>query len=370
MGLPVIVDVGIGLIIIYLSAALIISGIQEILAAIFQWRAKHLRESILQIMLDHEANPEELKKAKEMRDKLYHNPLIQSMNHTSVSWTTKLWNRLLFKSSDDYKKLYENCNPAYIDNKTFANALIDELRKDSLKTLLENPPTTENIEKRAKVIKEIKQKIEENKQIPKSLNKSLNALADRAVIKAKEGENILLSFQKEIEDWYDSSMDRASGIYKRNSQLVAWFLALVLVIFFNLDSLSLTQKLLDDSTLRDILADSGSTLVINSKTDPNDPNSQLDPDRLQANINELFSDTLPIIPLYEDSSNFVSCNKPDHCSLSSVFSHQGTINFKGLLLALIGWMVTTLAVFMGAPFWFQLLSKFVNIRSNGNIPKS
>lgn len=165
-------------------------------------------------------------------------------------------------------------------------------------------------------------------------------------------------------------MDRASGIYKRNSQLVAWCLAFVLVIFFNLDSLNLTQKLLKDSTLRDLLADSASTLVSSSKTDPNDPNSELDPDKLQANINELFGDTLPIIPIYEDSSNFVSCAESDHCSLSSLISHQGIINFKGLLLAFTGWMVTTLAVFMGAPFWFQLLSKFVNIRSNGNTPKN
>lgn len=150
MSLPVIVDVGIGLIIIYLSAALIVSGIQEILAAIFQWRAKHLKESILQIMLNQEVDNEELKKAQEMRDKLYNNPLIQSMNHTSVSWVTKIWNRLLLKPSNDYQTLYQNCNPAYIDNETFATALLYELGKDSLKSILENPTTTEDIQKKSR----------------------------------------------------------------------------------------------------------------------------------------------------------------------------------------------------------------------------
>ena len=39
------------------------------------------------------------------------------------------------------------------------------------------------------------------------------------------------------------------------------------------------------------------------------------------------------------------------------------------LIKLLGWTVTALAISLGAPFWFDLLRKLVNIRSSGNKPE-
>jgi hypothetical protein len=36
---------------------------------------------------------------------------------------------------------------------------------------------------------------------------------------------------------------------------------------------------------------------------------------------------------------------------------------------LIGLLLTTFAVSLGAPFWFDLLNRFVNIRSAGKAPE-
>jgi hypothetical protein len=35
----------------------------------------------------------------------------------------------------------------------------------------------------------------------------------------------------------------------------------------------------------------------------------------------------------------------------------------------IGWLLTALAASLGAPFWFDLLSKFMNVRQAGERPK-
>ena len=35
----------------------------------------------------------------------------------------------------------------------------------------------------------------------------------------------------------------------------------------------------------------------------------------------------------------------------------------------LGWLITAFAVSMGAPFWFDLLNKFVNIRASGKAPE-
>jgi len=41
-----------------------------------------------------------------------------------------------------------------------------------------------------------------------------------------------------------------------------------------------------------------------------------------------------------------------------------------LLLSIIGWLVTALAVSLGAPFWFDTLNRFMRARSAGDIPRS
>ena len=40
-------------------------------------------------------------------------------------------------------------------------------------------------------------------------------------------------------------------------------------------------------------------------------------------------------------------------------------NWSHLLTALFGWLITALAASLGAPFWFETLQRFVNIRGNG-----
>ncbi|MFQ6027733.1 MAG: hypothetical protein ACE5Q6_09600, partial [Dehalococcoidia bacterium] len=40
----------------------------------------------------------------------------------------------------------------------------------------------------------------------------------------------------------------------------------------------------------------------------------------------------------------------------------------GWLIKLGGILFTAVAVSLGAPFWFDLLNKFVNLRSGGNKP--
>jgi hypothetical protein len=36
----------------------------------------------------------------------------------------------------------------------------------------------------------------------------------------------------------------------------------------------------------------------------------------------------------------------------------------------LGFLITALAIALGAPFWFDLLNKFVNLRVSGNKPES
>jgi hypothetical protein len=49
--------------------------------------------------------------------------------------------------------------------------------------------------------------------------------------------------------------------------------------------------------------------------------------------------------------------------LSSPYHHSAQ-----LLMLLAGWLITALAASLGAPFWFDLLGRFINVRNAGKVP--
>jgi hypothetical protein len=374
-------DIGIGLIIIYLAGAVLVSAIQELIASVLQWRSQHLKESILQMMLnatseaqtsssDSQSNPsdsqqedqteKELKKAKQLRDDIYNSSFVQSLNHTSIKFLGKPEEI----TEEKYRELFTRTDPSYLSSETFATALIQQL-KEELKELLENPQKAST----SGAIEEIKNKIANSGKIPKSLKQTLMTLADRASLKASEADNKLSMFQKEIETWFDRSMDRASGVYKRNVQLLCFFLGFAVAIIFNLDSLFLVQRLSHDTAVRSALAGGAETIVKESNTQ----NSQsFNPEKLQENIDSLLGNTSFIAPITENADNLMSCPDKKETSEKQLNKKQMScdpsekkLNPWKIFPTVVGWIITALAIYMGAPFWVEILGKLVNVRSTG-----
>ena len=358
-------DIGIGMVIIYIAGAVLVSAIQELIASILQWRSQHLKQSILQMMLNDPSAPQiqtdsqvktQLTVAKELQDSIYQSSFVQSLNHTSINFSGK---REAI-TEEKYKELFQKKDPSYLSSETFATALIQEL-KNELKEMLEDPQKAST----AEAIKTIKNKIEDSDKIPTSLKETLTTLADRASLKASEADNKLLIFQQEIEAWFDRSMERASGVYKRNAQLLCFFLGFAIAIIFNLDSLFLAQRLSQDTAMRTALAGGAETIVKEStaQNSPNSPNSpNFDPDKLQTNINKLLGNSSFIAPITENADNLMSCPDKEQTTCPS---SEKKFNPLKLVPTVVGWIITALAIYMGAPFWFEILGKLVNVRSTG-----
>ena len=86
MNLPVILDIVIGLIFIYLSFSLLASEIQAILTTILQWRATHLKKSIEELIsgqtyVDNNnlESDVQIKKVQQLANSLYQNKLIKGI---------------------------------------------------------------------------------------------------------------------------------------------------------------------------------------------------------------------------------------------------------------------------------------------------
>lgn len=97
MNLPFILDVAIGLFFIYLILSLLASEIQEVIATVFQWRAKHLKESIEIILSGDTKETKEVKPARNLANIPYTSPLIENINQEAKGFFVKLPRKLTWK---------------------------------------------------------------------------------------------------------------------------------------------------------------------------------------------------------------------------------------------------------------------------------
>lgn len=169
-------------------------------------------------------------------------------------------------------------------------------------------------------------------------------------------------FRDKLEHWFDDIMDRASGWFKRYVQLYLIVIGFAIAVGFNADAVQIFRQLQNDPTARlevykaaqSFIALQSDSLVQNNAlvADPNSPLIQSIGD-----LNNLIANDIEAI------------KNPLGLGWSS-FAEEENTDLQFWLFKILGWLVTALAISLGAPFWFDLLRKLVNIRSSGNVPSS
>jgi len=161
-----------------------------------------------------------------------------------------------------------------------------------------------------------------------------------------------------IEEWFNEGMDRVSGWYKRNAQLYVVILATLITIGLNADSLHIARILWINPTLRAQFVDAATQRV--------------DKDRPQ--------EMLPLVE-YKDFDkptesepvlqSRVGLSDEERDLLAQVMGWDDKSLNKAPLAwfaMIVGWLLSIAAVSLGAPFWFDTLKRFVNIRNSGRSP--
>ena len=148
MSLPIVLEIAIGLIFIYLTLSLVASEIQEILSALFQWRAEHLKRSIEQLLAGEGASRrssrQNYKDAKTLADRLYDSPLIENLNYEAQGRLASWLRAILHGIGAIYRTLtfsrnvfgHRTSGPSYIPAETFATSLIERLKLTDFQQLL------------------------------------------------------------------------------------------------------------------------------------------------------------------------------------------------------------------------------------------
>lgn len=248
-------------------------------------------------------------------------------------------------------------------------------------------------------------------QLPNGHTKeSLYVLLDKTRRELNEGEHALETLRRNLENWFNESMDRVSGWYKRWSQKIGLALATVLVLACNLDSLQLAQRLMNDSALRTALANTatdfardarnaepapnpasatppqaGSEVQAGSEAGSNPPQNQLSATGRKNMLEMVGNNTnLPIGWNLEKDFDFLtppmlankaaSEEKKASTSKDQAKPQPEPLTFTQwmwkILAKVIGLGISIFAVSLGAPFWFDFLVKFVNMRSAGKRPST
>lgn len=170
---------------------------------------------------------------------------------------------------------------------------------------------------------------------------------------ANEAEDDLDSFKSKISTWYNNVMDRASGWYKRSTQKILVVVGLAIAVIFNADTLAIYERLESDpAALQEVVQLADSFVAANDSLTINqiDPQFQQSYDQLKDILNNQISNIKSPLGLGWKNVDFSKLSPYDW------------------LTKILGYIVTALAISLGAPFWFDLLRKIVNLRQSGGKP--
>jgi hypothetical protein len=315
-----ILDVAIGLIFVFLVMSLIITAASELISSWLKWRAKNLEEGIRNLLRDRASKQDP--PAKDIAEELFNHPLVDVLSRPGGK-------------------------PSYIPSRTFALTLLDVLAGLD--------------EKAPKASEDLKKFID---SIPnEDLKKSLRVLSE-------EAEHDLERLKTHIEIWFNNSMDRVSGWYKRKTQFVHVILGIVFAFALNVDTLLIGTTIASDSALRASLVAQAQELAKGKPdgTDGKDPTKEI-----QERIKQLGGLGLPIGWTDQEVNGlrkwpgWITGTKEGPDAANDV--KYGELWGKTLRYHIIGWLLTAFAGSLGAPFWFDLLNKFINLRSVGKAPE-
>ena len=171
----------------------------------------------------------------------------------------------------------------------------------------------------------------------------------------EEVESALARTRQDTEKWFNDTMDRLSGWYKRNRQVWAFCIALIFAAFFNVDSIEIADTLWREPALRKAVVS-----VAESYELPKNQNAAAQEDDYPTQLKKQTEETKQAIKQLQDT--FVDLRIP--------IGWTGLpLDWNGWLIKVIGLSITGVAAMQGAPFWFDVLGKLINVRSAGKKPE-
>jgi hypothetical protein len=218
--------------------------------------------------------------------------------------------------------------------------------------------------------------------ISPEVNQTLNALLLNVEDYVTLGETHIAKARQNVEKWFDDSMDRVSGVFKRYSQWMAFGIGFLVALMMNVDSISLTLYLWREPAVRAVLATKAQEFQLALPTSQ-DSSGNINAYEAMQNFMDQFSGlNLPVGWTLKDKTDPIFMGSDSGCTIFPIGGEYFGIPFFGnkcftptqpdhstnILLKLLGIVITAIAAQQGAPFWFDVLKRLVNLRGTGANP--
>lgn len=352
-----ILDTAIGLAFVYLLMSLIASVAQELLSTFMQLRAANLQRGLQSLFSGDSLWGQDLVEMiynHGLVRGLYRDPEVDEKKNVQTKGIDKL--RVAFRTFVGVPhKLGRRSAaqtmllPAYIPSRTFALALIDFL----------------NWKKASgdEAMREITESLAKHHWLYRN-NKAGEAL----LTLANDAKGNLDTFQTKLENWYNDAMDRVSGWYKRYTQRVLLYIGIILAIAFNVDSLRVARTLWVDRDVRQAMVNAAGSYVSANPAGPAiaapapAPDGSLHND-VQGEVNRMSVAVDAFNRMATTSLLPIGWQRSTDSLRASFRSHPWLAVGRLLEWQVPGWLLTGMAISLGAPFWFDLLNKFMVVRS-------
>ena len=356
------IDVGIGMVLMFLFVSVICSAMREIGELAVKTRASSLAAALGE-MLDDAGSPSRLAS-------FYEHPLIAALYKGDYDDAVVGWLRSWVPFFG------RNKLPSYIPAANFAQAVFQLARADG--------QAANNMTANATLaIGDLRNWVATG---PTDKLK----LAVQSALDSANGD--LHAAQLALEKWYDSAMERVAGAYKGRTQVWLLIIGFAVAAAMNIDAVTVMQRLSTDDQLRDaVTAQAGATLAACEK-DPAKcalpaPAATASPAAGGAAPAAPAAKSPPGITVQIDTIKAGNAQmaeigwpigwgngwpEPQFSMLAETPGQQPSAVYRAMgvwqrvewWLAIVGgWLITAIGVTFGAPFWFDLLNRFMVVRS-------
>jgi hypothetical protein len=315
MDLTALVDVAIGLTVIYLGASLFVTALNEYVSQTLKLRGRQVAYDLSKL-INGDGN------AERVIGYLKTNPALTKFFEPGCKWVSKL--------------------PSYVDPKVLAQTLIGGARKEpdaaaTLDTVVTSLKSLPDSQLKTQLL-----------ALSQSTSKSVDELVEN------------------VSKWADQTLTMMGEVYKKKLQWISFGIGLVMAIVFNIDTVTITTRLYRDKEARAAAVAVAENVTTVSKADF-DACSKIDLD--QARRDDKCKALVGLVETVREHNRKLGTlpfGRPDVDGIGAFFTSLTTTT----LHQIVGWLLTGLAVALGAPFWFDFLNKLVNVRHGMRKPDS
>jgi hypothetical protein len=338
MQLDAILEVAIGLVMMWLVLSVATMEIQNWLGQVSNVRAKYLEQALLEMFKGEQG----------LVDQFYNHPAIKELFQKDRKGNLK--------------------KPTWIPNETFSRVAM-ELLVNASKQKASTEPGAVSFSAMADGVQQIKSMNPELEELMDHLFPGLNQ-TDAVSFGIEDVQGKLKQYQANVETWFDHNMGKVSTWYKENAQTMAFIIGTILAIAFNVDTINITEKLWREPTVRQALVAQADTYQLEEGT---------------ANISEVpgYFDSLAMpvgwtsIPAADvtacrglvtiTSDNNLAYWAGNECKV--LVNVPAMNDIGGWIIKLLGFVLSAFAARQGAPFWFDMLRRLVSLRESAKQEK-